>query len=179
MTDSAGPVTLPTDALRAIGWPLADGMGDDLPEWRELLALHPQARPARVVEQHRTGYIVATGPEEGFGVESLPDWARPLGYRAGRTDPGERPGVGDWLLVEGEGKSAKAVALLPRRSAIKRAAAGEHYKQQLIAANVDTVFVVCGLDADFNPRRTSPRAPRCCRAAATAPAPPRCRGPWR
>ncbi|TZF90764.1 ribosome small subunit-dependent GTPase A, partial [Cognatilysobacter lacus] len=53
----------------------------------------------------------------------------------------------------GEGKSAKAVALLPRRSAIKRAAAGEHYKQQLIAANVDVVFVVSGLDGDFNPRR--------------------------
>jgi putative ribosome biogenesis GTPase RsgA len=45
------------------------------------------------------------------------------------------------------------VALLPRRTAIKRAAAGEHYQQQVIAANIDTVFVVCGLDADFNPRR--------------------------
>jgi ribosome biogenesis GTPase len=43
--------------------------------------------------------------------------------------------------------------MLPRYSAIKRAAAGEHYKQQVIAANVDVVFVVCGLDADFNPRR--------------------------
>ncbi|MCC7248030.1 MAG: ribosome small subunit-dependent GTPase A, partial [Lysobacter sp.] len=49
--------------------------------------------------------------------------------------------------------AAQIVALLPRRSAIKRAAAGEHYHQQIIAANVDTVFVVCGLDADFNPRR--------------------------
>ena len=53
------------------------------------------------------------------------------------------------MLVE----KKKIVALFPRRSAIKRGAAGEHYKQQLIAANIDTVFVVCGLDADFNPRR--------------------------
>jgi len=57
--------------------------------------------------------------------------------------------VGDWVLLEGK----RIVALLPRHSAIKRGAAGEHYKQQLIAANIDTVFVVCGLDADFNPRR--------------------------
>jgi ribosome biogenesis GTPase len=149
MTDSAGTVTLGMDALRAIGWPVA---GDDgLPAWRELLAAHPQARPARVIEQHRTGYVVASAPDDGFGVESLPDWTRPLGYRSGRTE--DRPGVGDWLLVEGEGRSAKAVALLPRRSAIKRAAAGEHYKQQLIAANVDVAFVVSGLDGDFNPRR--------------------------
>ena len=61
----------------------------------------------------------------------------------------QRAAVGDWVLVEG----GKIVALLPRHSAIKRGAAGEHYKQQLIAANIDTVFVVCGLDADFNPRR--------------------------
>ena len=60
------------------------------------------------------------------------------------------PGVGDWVLIEGR---KAVVALLPRRSAIKRGAAGEHYQQQLIAANVDTVFIVCGLDADFNPRR--------------------------
>ena len=57
------------------------------------------------------------------------------------------------MLVEGEGKAARIVALLPRFSAIKRGAAGEHYRQQLIAANIDTAFVVCGLDADFNPRR--------------------------
>jgi ribosome biogenesis GTPase len=58
------------------------------------------------------------------------------------------------VLLEGRGPNAlRIVALLPRRTAIKRGAAGEHYQQQVIAANIDTVFVVCGLDADFNPRR--------------------------
>jgi ribosome biogenesis GTPase len=57
------------------------------------------------------------------------------------------------VLVEGVDKKSRIVAMFPRHSAIKRAAAGEHYKQQVIAANIDTVFVVCGLDADFNPRR--------------------------
>jgi ribosome biogenesis GTPase len=112
------------------------------------MAAHPDARPARVVEQHRSGYIVAEDIAGGYAVESLPDWQRP------RFPPEQRPAVGDWLLVEGDADDApKVVALLPRYSAIKRGAAGEHYKQQVIAANIDTVFVVCGLDADFNPRR--------------------------
>ena len=60
----------------------------------------------------------------------------------------------DWVLVEGAAPNAlRIVALLPRFSAIKRGAAGEHYRQQVIAANIDTAFVVSGLDADFNPRR--------------------------
>jgi ribosome biogenesis GTPase len=141
-------------ALQAIGWPLADDGLPTEPAWREALALRPHARPARVVEQHRSGYIVADGPEHSFAVESLPEWQRPANYRKGGTAPEERPAVGDWVLIEGSSeKHAKIVELLPRRTAIKRAAAGEHYKQQLIAANIDTVFVVVGLDDDFNVRR--------------------------
>ena len=131
--------------LQAIGW-----RADVDPRWRQAMAEHPAAVPARVVEQHRSGYVVADAPEQGFAVESLPEWQRPAGYRKGTVAPEERPAVGDWVLVE-DGK--RIVALLPRRGAIKRGAAGEHYKQQLIAANVDTVLVVCGLDGDFNPRR--------------------------
>ena len=143
--------------LRAIGWPWPgpthDSTGLD-PAWRELMAAHPQARPARVVEQHRSGYIVAEGPGEGFATESPPEWQRPPSYRKGNTAAEARAAVGDWVLVEGEADTKSTiVAMLPRYSAIKRAAAGEHYKQQVIAANVDVVFVVCGLDADFNPRR--------------------------
>src|SRR5690606_22960823 len=134
-------------ALRVIGWPW-EGAPDD-PAWRETMAGHPAARPARVVEQHRSGYVVADGPADGFTVESPPEWQRPAGYRKRATAAEQRAAVGDWVLVEG----GRIVALLPRRSAIKRGAAGEHYRQQVIAANVDTVFVVCGLDGDFNPRR--------------------------
>ena len=134
-------------ALRAIGWPWPGEPGDAA--WREAIAGHPQARPARVVEQHRSGYVVADGPGAGFAVESLPEWQRPASYRRDGIPAEQRAAVGDWILVE----EGRIVALLPRRSAIKRGAAGEHYKQQVIAANVDTVFVVCGLDGDFNPRR--------------------------
>ena len=135
--------------LRAIGWP-----ADALPAaWREAMAAHPDGRPARVVEQHRSGYVVAGGPDGGAPAESLPEWQRPPAYRKGEAAAEDRAAVGDWVLVDGGGASLRIVALLPRRTAIKRAAAGEHYRQQVIAANVDTVLVVSGLDADFNPRR--------------------------
>lgn len=128
-------------ALRAIGWPHAGDVPDG--PWREAMAAHPQAAPARVVEQHRTGYLVAQAPDEAVGVESLPEWQLP------RCPPGQRAAVGDWVLVE----DGRVVLLLPRRTVIKRGAAGEHYRQQVIAANIDRVLVVCGLDGDFNPRR--------------------------
>ncbi len=145
-------------ALQAIGWPLDDDGQPAVAEWREMLARFPTAHPARVVEQHRTGYVVAERPNDGYAVESPPEWQRTPSYKKGATPTEQRAGVGDWVLIEPAPADAivtkdQIVALLPRRTAIKRGAAGEHYKQQLIAANIDTVFVVCGLDADFNPRR--------------------------
>ena len=133
------PLDFPT--LRLIGWPYA-GLPED-PAWAEAFAAHPEAKPARVSEQHRSGYVVADGPEAALKAESLPEWQKP------RFPSHERAAVGDWVLLEGK----KIVALLPRHTSIKRGAAGEHYHQQVIAANVDTVFIVCGLDDDFNPRR--------------------------
>lgn len=137
--------------LRAIGWPWPDAVADA--DWQALIDAYPQARPARVVEQHRSGYVVAESPDDGYSPESLPQWQRPPRYGEGEASAEQRAAVGDWVLVEGAPSNAHIVALLPRRSAIKRAAAGEHYRQQVIAANVDTVFVVSGLDGDFNPRR--------------------------
>ncbi len=139
-------------ALSAIGWRWTPQALP--PAWAALLAGHPAARPARIVEQHRSGYRVAEAIDQAIPAESLPEWQRAGSYRKGDINPEARPAVGDWVLVEGDApKSLRIVALLPRFSAIKRGAAGEHYKQQVIAANIDSVFVVCGLDADFNPRR--------------------------
>ena len=138
--------------LQAIGWRWTPPTLD--PAWAGLIAAHPQARPARISEQHRSGYLVAETIDASHRAESLPEWQRAGSYRKGEVTPESRPAVGDWVLVEGEAPNAlRIVALLPRFSAIKRGAAGEHYKQQVIAANIDTVFVVSGLDADFNPRR--------------------------
>ena len=132
--------------LRRIGWPYENTAADGA--WAELRAEYPQARPARVVEQHRSGYIVAEDTNSSYPVESVPEWQRP------RLPSEQRPAVGDWLLVTGGDEThAQAVALLPRRSTIKRSSAGKHYGQQIIAANIDIVFVVSSLDGDFNPRR--------------------------
>ncbi|KAF1694921.1 ribosome small subunit-dependent GTPase A [Pseudoxanthomonas koreensis] len=133
--------------LRRIGWPWV-GAAEEV-AWQAAFAAHPGARPARVSEQHRTGYVLADAPDSGFRAESPPEWQRRPVFTADGVPLHERAAVGDWVLHDGR----RILALLPRRSAIKRAAAGEHYQQQVIAANVDTAFVVCGLDADFNPRR--------------------------
>ena len=146
------PLSSPPPALAAIGWHWTP---DALPPgWDVVLAAHAQARPARIVAQHRSGYRVSESIDQVHPAESLPEWQHAGSYRKDALSPEARPAVGDWVLVAGEAPNAlRIVALLPRYSAIKRGAAGEHYRQQVIAANVDTVFVVCGLDADFNPRR--------------------------
>jgi ribosome biogenesis GTPase len=143
-------VTVPSVAvLAAIGWPWPGTVAGDVddPAWAALIDAHPDARPVRVIEQHRTGYVVAEAAGHALAVESPPEWMRR------RFPSQDRAAVGDWVLIREATPRPQIVALLPRRSTIKRAAAGEHYQQQMIAANIDTVFVVCGLDADFNPRR--------------------------
>ena len=58
--------------------------------------------------------------------------------------------VGDWVLLDGEGRFHRA---LERVSLFSRRAAGSRVLEQLIAANIDTVFVVCSLNDDFNLNR--------------------------
>ena len=65
------------------------------------------------------------------------------------------PAVGDWVSLfkrERDGL-AQIHAVLPRRSKFSRKAAGANAEEQVVAANVDTVFLVQGLDHDFNLRR--------------------------
>jgi ribosome biogenesis GTPase len=124
--------------LLAIGWP------DDAMARAALDAL-PEGRLARVSAQHRSGYTVATAADHEFSAQALAAWMRP------RFPAEDRAVVGDWVLLEPA--VDQIVVLLPRRTLLKRAAAGEAYKQQPIAANIDTVLVVSGLDMDFNPRR--------------------------
>ena len=122
--------------LRPIGW------SDDPPE---RLQAATGRRVARVIGQHRSGYDVAENADSLLRVQPPAAWTRPRG------DPTLRAVVGDWVALDPEGKNI--AALLPRHALLKRGAAGEHYRQQLIAANVDHVLVVSGLDGDFNPRR--------------------------
>jgi ribosome biogenesis GTPase len=62
--------------------------------------------------------------------------------------------VGDWVAVRaGSGGAGTIEAVLPRRSRFSRKVAGELTEEQVVAANIDTVFIVMGLDGDYNLRR--------------------------
>ena len=65
------------------------------------------------------------------------------------------PAVGDWVALETDGshENWRILSLLPRRTKFSRAAAGQEVKEQVVAANVDTVFLVQSLNQDFNLRR--------------------------
>jgi ribosome biogenesis GTPase len=65
--------------------------------------------------------------------------------------PEDRPTVGDWLLIDRD--SRNLVRILDRTSLFKRTAPGDDRRLQLIAANVDTLFVVTSCNQDFNVAR--------------------------
>lgn len=64
------------------------------------------------------------------------------------------PAVGDWVAMRRTRPDEAIVhALLPRRTKFSRRAVGAREDEQVISANIDVVFVVTGLDGDFNLRR--------------------------
>lgn len=63
----------------------------------------------------------------------------------------ERPVTGDWVAIEPE--TARIRAVLSRRTCVSRKKAGKACEEQVLAANVDVLFIVMGLDGDFNIRR--------------------------
>jgi ribosome biogenesis GTPase len=75
-------------------------------------------------------------------------------FRYEAADESDFPAVGDWVAVKALSPvQALIVRVLPRRSAISRKVAWTKTSEQVIAANVDTVLLVAGLDQEFNPRR--------------------------
>jgi ribosome biogenesis GTPase / thiamine phosphate phosphatase len=104
--------------------------------------------PGRVVAGHTRYLRVATA--EG---ETLAELAGSLRHQARRAE--QRPAVGDWVALRPSADDGSALiqAVLPRRAAFVRRAAGARSVAQVLAANVDTVFLVMGLDGDFNLRR--------------------------
>jgi ribosome biogenesis GTPase len=132
---------LPDDRLRALGWSEADA-GRFSPFAEAGLV------PARVVAGHARHLRTATA-----AGESLAEPAASL--RRAAAGPAELPTVGDWVALRPRPGHDRDVieAVLPRRTAFLRRAAGVRTVAQVLAANVDTVFLVMGLDGDFNPRR--------------------------
>jgi ribosome biogenesis GTPase len=75
-------------------------------------------------------------------------------FRFETNDPADYPAVGDWVAVEA-GLTGDTIihAVLPRRSALIRQAAGRRTEAQVVGANLDVVFVVASLNGDLNLRR--------------------------
>ena len=99
--------------------------------------------PARVSARHH-------GP-----CELLTENGRMGGLPAGKLSDEELPAVGDWVAarpVDGERK-AIIEAVLPRRTSFSRKEAFQRTREQVVAANVDTVFIVTAFGFDLNPRR--------------------------
>ena len=101
-----------------------------------------QGRVARVTEVQRSLLVVFDGSEE-----------RSISLTAAWHDilPEERPTVGDWVVLDGSFLRIERV--LDRKSVFRRIAAGEKIEVQLIAANIDILFIVTSCNEEFKESR--------------------------
>src|SRR4051812_22959953 len=131
----------PMDGLEALGYS---------PAWAEALTAlgAPELAPGRVVLEHGRFLRLGTAAGELLAV--------PAGrMRHEATSAAALPTVGDWVAFAhkpGE-KLATIRHVLPRHSRFSRRSAGTRSVEQVVAANVDTVLLMMGLDSDFNLRR--------------------------
>lgn len=116
--------------LNDLGW--SDFFASAFAPYRDFI-------PARVVREHDKGFLVWS--ESGESAAQLSGRSRADGVRLA---------VGDWVALRPDGVIE---AVLPRRSHFTRKTAGAVTQEQPVAANVDTLFLVSGLDRDFNVRR--------------------------
>lgn len=124
----------PDAALTELGW---KSFFSDQVSGQERLVF----QPVRVMSVHRGRVTVS-----GAGVETSISSTVPV---PGAAE--DRPTVGDWLLIDRD--TGRIVRILGRTSLFKRPAPGDDRRVQLIAANVDTLFVVTSCNQDFNVAR--------------------------
>ncbi len=123
---------------------LLENMGFDSRFARDFASLEFEgAVPGRVVWQSAYSYRVQ--------CESGELAAEPTG----KVKAGDLPAVGDWVAVRpaATGEMGSILAILPRKSAFSRNAAGKTVNEQVVASNIGEVFIVTDLDQDFNLRR--------------------------
>ncbi len=133
-------------SLESLGWTPFFGAQFDPDRDAELT-------PVRVTEEQRGSYQVmgAAGTWRG-------ELAGRLRHEMAGGDGSEAPCTGDWVLARvpaasEDGSPALIHRVLMRRTKFSRKEAGERTREQIIAANVDTIFLVQSLNRDLNPRR--------------------------
>jgi ribosome biogenesis GTPase len=118
-------------------------------DWEQkfTVAVKADGLPARVVAEHRGQFRVCTG----LGERSARISGR-LRHDAG--GPADLPSVGDWVVlgVEPDGE-ARIHQVLPRQTRFSRKSAGTRTDEQVIAANVDMVWIVTAFGPNFNRNR--------------------------
>jgi ribosome biogenesis GTPase len=128
-------------ALDSFGWSAS---------WADVYAAHapPECRPGRVAVEHRGLYELLTED----GEASAPVSGRLRHEARGRAD---FPAVGDWVAFRRDAGDSLAVihAVLPRANKFSRRQPGREHDEQVIAANLDTLFLVTSLNRDLNARR--------------------------
>ena len=135
-----GPAAAHDEVIGPLGW--TEGLARKF----EPLSLRGFV-PARVVAQHRGGYIVLSR----YGEQTARVSGRLL---HNSRDEGVMPAVGDWVAIAAPSGGATIInAVLPRTGKFSRGVAGERTEEQVVAANVDLAMVVSSLDGDFNLRR--------------------------
>ncbi len=102
----------------------------------------------RIAIEHKNSYQVYTEHGELFAEIS-----GKMNFQASNRE--DYPAVGDWVIIQGRLDEGRATihGILPRKSKFSRKIAGETTEEQIIATNVDIVFLVNALNNDFNPRR--------------------------
>jgi ribosome biogenesis GTPase len=115
----------------------------------ELMKL-PGSVPARVISESKGSYQVYS--QYGELTAKISGKTR---YHSEVEN--QYPTVGDWVVIRPRVKEQKGTihAVLPRKSKFSRKVAGERTEEQVVSANVETVFIVSGLDGgrNFNLRR--------------------------
>ena len=103
---------------------------------------------ARVISQEKGVYKIQSGSEIKSAVVSGK-------YRYETQTVSDYPAVGDYVIAEWQdsGGSAVITGLFPRKSCFIRKAAGTGKQEQVVAANIDTVFICMSLNNNFNIRR--------------------------
>ena len=103
---------------------------------------------ARVVSQEKGIYKI----ESGTVVKSATLSGK---YRYEAQTPSDYPAVGDYVVAQWPEDESRAViqSLFPRKSCFVRKAAGAGKSEQVVAANIDTVFICMSLNLNFNIRR--------------------------
>lgn len=125
--------------LEALGWNSC--FEEPFAPWR---AKGLQAGRVAVEDKHY--YVLATPDGERTGQVS-----GKLLHSA--PSPADLPKVGDWVAFAPLPQEAKGVIhqVLPRKTKLSRKVPGREIEEQVLAANIDTVFIVQALDATFNP----------------------------